>query len=86
MPGTLSLPRARIGRAATNPDWYAEITACARSRTPSLAGTPLTWDFAVSSPTPDRPGSLAAATAVWVAVQAVAVLLTGGRGLRRRDA
>ncbi|MDQ1031090.1 hypothetical protein QF035_008672 [Streptomyces umbrinus] len=36
---------------ATNPDLYAEITACARSRTPSLAGTALMWDFTASAPT-----------------------------------
>ncbi|MCZ4513366.1 hypothetical protein O3Q52_35485 [Streptomyces sp. ActVer] len=81
MPGTLSLHRDRIGRAATHPDSYAEITDCARSRTPSLAGTPLTWDFTVPLPTPDRAGDLASTT-----VRALVALLAGAGGLRRRDA
>ncbi|MFI6275574.1 hypothetical protein [Streptomyces sp. NPDC050988] len=47
------MPRDPIVRAVTDPDAYAEITACARSRTPRLAGTPPTWDFTISAPTAD---------------------------------
>ncbi|QQM44905.1 hypothetical protein [Streptomyces liliifuscus] len=82
MPGTLSTPRGPDRPGATNPDPDAEITACACSRTPALAGTALTWDFIVLLPTAGHPGALAAVTAG----RAVAVHLAGARSLRRRDA
>ena len=54
MPDASDLPEIHDQRRPTNPDSYATITACVRSRTPSSAGTAPTWDLTVSAPTAGR--------------------------------
>ena len=68
---------------ATNPDSYAAITACVRSRAPSFASTELTCDFTVSAPTIssvaisafDRPRAMRRSTADSRSVSAARAVL-----------